>query len=84
MVGGGRREAELSDEFLQGLAGQLSGQPFVSEGQALIGAVSLLRSWQNHILSEGRSVLETIVAERSALLERRAEVLGELGQSIHA
>jgi hypothetical protein len=64
MVGGGRREAELSDGFLQELADQLGGQPFVSEGQALIRAVSLLRSWQNHILSDGRSVFETIVVGR--------------------
>ncbi len=84
MVGGGRREAELSDAFLQGLADRLDGQPFVSEGQGLIASVSLLRSWQNHVLPGGRSVFEAIVAERSELLEWRAKAMREPEQSIDA
>lgn len=77
MVGGGQREAEMANEFLEGLARWAEGRSFVSEGQALIGTVSLLRSWQNQRQSDGRTILETIVAERNELLARRARILGE-------
>lgn len=71
MVGGGPQEAKLANEFLENLAHQLEGQPFESEGQALIQTISLLRSWQNEPQPDGRTVFETIVAERSELLARR-------------
>jgi hypothetical protein len=77
MIGGGSSEAKLANEFLENLARQLEGQPFVSEGQALIQTVSLLRSWQNEPQPDGRTVFEIIVAERSELLARRDRVLKE-------
>jgi hypothetical protein len=75
LVGGGPQEAKLANEFLENLAHQLEGQPFESEGQALIQTVFLLRSWQNEPQPDGRTVFETIVAERSQLLARRDAVL---------
>jgi len=81
MIGGGLSEAKLANEFLENLARQLEGQPFVSEGQALIQTVSLLRSWQNEPQPDGRTVFEIIVAERSELLARRDRVLKEAADS---
>jgi hypothetical protein len=82
MVGGGPKEADLADEFLQQLTGMYDGHPFDSEGEALIKTLTLLRSWQSQPRKDGRTVLEIVVAERNQLLARRARILKKnLGRS---
>jgi hypothetical protein len=75
MVGGGPREADLADEFLQQLTRLYDGRPFDSEGQALIKTLTLLRSWQSQPRRDGRMILDIVVTERNQLLARRAPVL---------
>jgi len=75
MVGGGPREAGLAGEFLTQLARMYEGRPFESEGEALIKTLTLLRGWQSEPRRDGWTVRDIIVAERSALLARRARVL---------
>ena len=72
MVGGGPQEAGLAGEFLTQLARTYGGQPFESEGAALIKTLTLLRGWQSEPRRDGWTVRDIIVAERSALLARRA------------
>jgi hypothetical protein len=82
MVGGGPKEADLADEFLQQLTGLYDGHPFDSEGEALIKTLTLLRSWQSQPRKDGRTVLEIVVTERNQLLARRARILKrKLGRS---
>jgi hypothetical protein len=82
MVGGGPKEADLADEFLQQLTGMYDGHPFDSEGEALIKTLTLLRSWQSQPRKDGRTVLDIVVAERNQLLARRARILKKkLGRS---
>ena len=76
LVGGGPRESKLASHFLENLARFLEDRPFESEGEALIQTVMLLRGWQNQAQADGRTVVETIVAERDELLARRARALG--------
>jgi hypothetical protein len=76
LVGGGPRESKLASHFLDHLARFLDGRPFHSEGEALIQTVVMLRAWQNQGQPDGRTVVETILAERDELLARRARVLG--------
>lgn len=75
MVGGGLQESELARAFLKELARQLEGQPFPSEGAALVRTLSLLRSWELSPRNDDRSPREIILAERTQLLERRATIL---------
>jgi hypothetical protein len=75
MVGGGPQEAELANEFMTRLTHMYEGQPFESEGKALIKTLTLLRGWQCQPQKDGRTVLDVIVAERNELLARRARVL---------
>jgi hypothetical protein len=82
MVGGGPKEADLADEFLQQLTGLYDGHPFDSEGEALIKTLMLLRSWQSQPRKDGRTILDIVVTERNQLLARRARILKErLGYS---
>lgn len=76
MIGGGRREADLAEEFLEHLTEAYDGQPFSSEGEALRQTLMLLRGWQVQPRDEGRTPQEIILAERDKLLARRREVLG--------
>lgn len=79
MVGGGPQEAALAREFLERLRQMYEGHPFVSEGEALVKTLSLLRGWQCQPRKGGRTPLDIIVAERNELLARRARALrGEL------
>jgi hypothetical protein len=82
MVGGGPKEADLADEFLQQLTRLCDGRAFDSEGQALIKSLTLLRSWQSQPRRDGRTILDIVVTERNQLLARRARILkGGLGSS---
>jgi hypothetical protein len=81
MVGGGPQEAELADEFLRRLTLMYDGQPFESEGQALIQTLTLLQGWQCQPQKDGRTVRDIIVAERNELLARRGRALDELAKS---
>ena len=76
MVGGGARDRALAAEFLERLAERFQDHAFESEGESLITVVLLLRGWQNQVQPDGRTVVETILAERDELLARRARVLG--------
>jgi hypothetical protein len=75
LVGGGPQEADLSDEFLKLLNRESDRKPFHSEGEMLIHTLKLLRGWQSRRQADGRTPFEIIVAERSALLARRQELL---------
>ncbi len=77
MVGGGAKEYTLAREFIEYLTQQLEGQSFFSEGKALIKTLSLLRSWELQPRADGRTPRDIILVERTMLLERRAQVLGE-------
>lgn len=76
MVGGGPIERELASEFLDHIAEMLDGRGFESEGEMLIQVVMLLRGWQCQTTGGGRTIGETILAEREELLARRARILG--------
>jgi hypothetical protein len=75
MVGGGHREAELAQEFLERLKDTLDEQPFASEGEALVKTLILLRGWGCQPRKDGRTPLDIIVAERNELLARRDRAL---------
>jgi hypothetical protein len=75
MVGGGPREAELANEFLEQLTRMFDGRPFESEGQMLVKTLTWLRGWGCQPRKDGRTPLEIIVAERGELLARRARAL---------
>jgi len=75
MVGGGPREEELADEFLERLDEMFKEYHFESEGDALIKTVMLLRGWQCQPQRDGRTIAQIIVAERDELLARRAQAL---------
>jgi hypothetical protein len=77
MVGGGPREEELADEFLDHLDEMFKEYPFESEGDALIKAVLLLRGWQCQPQRHGRTIAQIIVAERDELLAHRAQALAQ-------
>jgi hypothetical protein len=77
MVGGGPEEAELATEFQEGLTQVHDGQPFESEGEALIKTLIWLRGWQCQAQPDGRTPLEIILAERDELLARRARILAQ-------
>jgi hypothetical protein len=82
MVGGGPKEADLADEFLQQLTRLHDGRGFDSEGEALIKTLMLLRSWQSQPRRGGYTILDIVVTERNQLLARRALVLKrKLGRS---
>jgi len=81
MVGGGPQEAALADEFMRRLTHMYDGQPFESEGEALVKTLTLLRGWQCQPQKDGRTVLDIIVAERNELLARRARALDGLAES---
>jgi hypothetical protein len=79
MVGGGQQEAELTRGFLERLTRTFDGQPFESEGEALVKTLMLLRGWQCQAGKDGRTPLDIIVAERNELLARRVRALnGEM------
>jgi hypothetical protein len=75
MVGGGPREAALAVDFLTHLRLMYDGYEFESEGQALIAALTTLRAWQCQVQEGGQTVFQIVVAEREALLARRARAL---------
>ena len=76
LVGGGPGEFKLASHFLDHLARLLDGRPFRGEGEVLIQTILMLRAWQNQGQPDGRTVVETVLAERDELLARRARVLG--------
>ena len=76
MVGGGPQETELAREFLERLKQTFEGQPFESEGAALVKTLMLLRGWECQPREGGQTPLHIIVAERNELLARRARALG--------
>lgn len=75
MVGGGEREYELAEGFLEELSAQFKGKQFESEGDALIQTLSFLRGWENVLQGRDQTPREIIIAERNALLERREQAL---------
>ena len=78
MVGIGPQEADLSFDFLAELERNCAECGFADEDEALQVSVDLFDDWQEHLAADGHSLLETVLAERSALLARRAELLGRL------
>lgn len=71
MAGGGLEESELAREFLKHLAETLAGQPFETEGEALIRTLMVLRGWSCQPREDGRTARDIIIAEREELLVRR-------------
>ena len=77
MVGGGSQEAQLANEFLAHVERTLAKRTFEGEGDALIKTLLLLRGWQVEPQRNGQTPMQMILAERSELLNRRAQVLSE-------
>jgi hypothetical protein len=75
MIGGGPLEAKLANEFLTQIERTLAQQGFVSEGDALIKTLLLLRGWQVEPQRGGQTPWQIIVAERNDLLLRRDRAL---------
>jgi len=80
MVGGGPREAQLAEEFLDQLKHKYDGQPFESEGEMLMKTLMLLRGWQCQPQRNGQRPMDIIVAERNELLAIRARALAQRNQ----
>ncbi|MBN1579455.1 MAG: hypothetical protein JXA89_02040 [Anaerolineae bacterium] len=81
MIGGGEEESWLAQDFLNHLEEIMDGRAFESEGQALVQTIMLLRGWQSQPRDGRQTPFEIIVAERNALLARRARVLEALLQT---
>ncbi len=75
MIGGGEQEAELTKEFTKKLNNQFSRRQFESEGQALVDTLTFLRAWAIAPGKDGQTPSEIIIAERTALLARREELI---------
>jgi len=81
LVGGGRREAELAEEFLARLKETYDGHGFSSDGDALQQTLLLLRGWQVQPRGDGLTPQEIILAERDELLARRTRALQQAGRA---
>lgn len=77
MVGVGPQEAALTREFLTDLERSCGERGFADEAEALQVSVNLLTDWREGLRADGAPLLETVFAERSALLARRAELMAE-------
>ena len=75
MVGIGPQEAEPTWAYLADLESRYGDGEFAEEEEPLRVSVELLGDWLARLRGEDRPVTETIVAERSALLARRAQLL---------
>lgn len=75
MVGGGEQEAALTKRVLKKLNNQFSRRQFESEGQALVDTLTFLRAWAIAPGKDGQTSSEIIIAERTALLARREELI---------
>ena len=79
LIGGGEQERVLARDFLNHLTAQFDGKGFESEGLALVQSLTLLRAWQFQPLADGQRPVDVILAERSDLLARRAQILNQRG-----
>ena len=77
MIGGGEQEAKLADEFLTKIEKTFAKREFAGEGDMLIKTLMLLRGWQVEPQRNGQTPMQMILAERSELLNRRAQILSE-------
>jgi hypothetical protein len=77
MIGGGAQEAKLADESLMKIEKAFGKREFAGEGDMLIKTLMLLRGWQVEPQRNGKTPMQIILAERSELLNRRAQVLSE-------
>ena len=84
MVGVGPAETEVTWAFMEELERRYGEGGFAEEEGALRVSVELLGDWMADLEADGRPLREMVVAERSALLARRAELvsgecIGEAG-----
>jgi len=75
MVGVGPQEADLTRDFLVLLEEECGERAFEYEEELLETAFEFLWDWRENLDAEGLPLFEVVVAERSALLARREELM---------